>query len=316
MRARIAAVFAFALALLAPCSAGAQNAALHETAKATAAKVGSGASEAPGAVTRTTGFAAAKDGTRIYYERLGAGPAIVFIHGLGGNHAVWFQQTPFFAKDHTVVTMSQRGFAPSGGDQTKYDVGVLVEDLTTVLDAAGISDAVIVGQSMGGWTALAFALTHPQRTRALVLADTVAGISDDAIAAHQQQMIAKARALSATPPPLGVHPALSPQFSKRDPAKAYLYQTLATFGSPAPGAIASQLAAARVDDGRLKQSKVPTLFVLGDGDTVFPPQILRDAASHVPDAKIVEIKDSGHSAYYEQPAAWNEAVARFVAQLR
>src|SRR5689334_6237926 len=80
-------------------------------------------------IVRRTGYATASDGARIYYEHCGAGPAIVFVHGLGGNHAVWFQQVAHFAKDHTVVSVSQRGFAPSGGDQKHYDVHLLVEDL-------------------------------------------------------------------------------------------------------------------------------------------------------------------------------------------
>lgn len=49
-------------------------------------------------IARHTGFATARDGTRIYYEVAGAGAALVFVHGLGGNHAVWFQQLAHFAR--------------------------------------------------------------------------------------------------------------------------------------------------------------------------------------------------------------------------
>jgi alpha-beta hydrolase superfamily lysophospholipase len=102
-------------------------------------------------IPRTTGFATARDGTRPYYEKSGSGPALVFLHGIGGNHAIWFHQVPVFATHFTVVTMSQRGFAPSSGRLDRYDVGLLVDDLLAVLDACDVRRISIVGQSMGGW---------------------------------------------------------------------------------------------------------------------------------------------------------------------
>jgi pimeloyl-ACP methyl ester carboxylesterase len=263
-------------------------------------------------VPRRGGYVEASDGVRIYYEACGSGPAIVLVHGLGGNHAVWFQQVAHFATDHTVVTMSQRGFAPSGGDQNHYDVDLLVRDLTAVMDAAGVDRAVVVGQSMGGWTALRLALNAPTRVDALVLADTIGGIHDDEIAAGLRAVAASAATLRNQPPPLGVHPALSASFSQRRPDLAYLYQTLTTFGAPAPDAIVRQLFAARVGADRLAQLKVPTLFVVGSEDRLFPEPMIRRAASYIAGSQVAVIADSGHSPYFEQPAAWNAELKRFL----
>ncbi|HYC56823.1 MAG TPA: alpha/beta hydrolase [Candidatus Binatia bacterium] len=263
---------------------------------------------------RITGTATARDGTPLYFERIGSGPAIVFIHGLGGNHAVWFQQVAHFAATHTVVTLSQRGFAPSAGNQDRYDVDVLVDDLARIMDAARIERAAVVGQSMGGWTALGMALSRPERVHALVLADTVAGIADDTIADHHRKMIEQARGVTASPPPLSMHPALDPSFSRAQPDMGYLYQALSTFGSPRPGVIAGQLAAARADAARLKANRVPTLFLFGRNDTVFPPDILRHAASLTGAARVREI-EGGHSPYFERPHQWNAAVEEFLAEV-
>ena len=266
-------------------------------------------------VARRTGFATARHGARIYYEVSGSGPAMVFVHGLGGNHAVWFQQVSQFAANHTVVVMSQRGFAPSGGTQDRYNVDLLVSDLTAVMDAAGVKRAVVIGQSMGGWTALGMALQHPQRVDALVLADTVAGISNEAIASHMKMVTESAAQLRNVPPPLGVHPALSAEFSLRRPDLACLYQMLSTFGSPPPGTIAAQLAAARVAPSNLKQMKVPTLFIVGSEDRLFPPPLIRQAAGYISGAQVAEIPQAGHSPYYEIPEAWYTVVADFMAAL-
>jgi 3-oxoadipate enol-lactonase len=273
--------------------------------------------EAPrNSLTRRSGFATASDGARLYYEVSGAGPAIVFLHGLGGNHAVWFHQVADFAVDHTVVTMSQRGFAPSDDAHSGYDPARLALDLETVLDAASVGRAVVVGQSMGGWTALRFALEHPDRVEALVLADTPAGIQDEEIVAHLSKMVESASRLRTSPPPLGFHPALSPGFSRGHPAEAILYQTLTTFGSPTPATIAGQLAAAGIPTRELRGLRTPTLFVFGSDDTVFPPHILRRAASQVTGARIALIEGSGHSPYFEKPEAWNSAVRGFLRKNR
>ncbi len=265
----------------------------------------------PIAIERRTAFATAGDGTQIYYEVAGAGPAVVLIHGLGGNHAVWFQQVPALARNHTVVTISQRGFAPSQGSGDRYDVEVLVADLVAVMDAAGISRAHVVGQSMGGWTALGVALRYPERVASVVLADTVAGISDPVIAEHHKTMAARAREISTNPLPLGTHPALDPEFCARHPDQAYLYQMLASFGAPAPGQIAGQLAAASFDPASLAANQVPVRFIVGERDPVFPVPIIERAAGLLANSRVAVIPDSGHSPYFEKPDAWNELVAEF-----
>ena len=262
---------------------------------------------------REAGFAETSDGARIYYEKIGGGPAIVFLHGLGGNHAVWHRQAPFFARNHTVVLIAQRGFAPSLPTGKAYDTDVLADDVAAVLDALAIDSADVVGQSMGGWTALALALSVPERVRNLVLADTVGGIFDEQIAAHYAATVDRARDLGRTTPPLGQHPALDADFSRRHPADAYLYQLFATFGSPPPGDVAEKLGRNVFDLDRVRALTVPTLFIVGERDVIFPVDIVRRAAGHVANAEVTVIEDSGHSPYFEQPDRWNQVLARFLA---
>jgi pimeloyl-ACP methyl ester carboxylesterase len=69
---------------------------------------------------RETGFLE-REGERIYWEAIGEGPPLVLTHGAGGNHAVWFQQVPRFARERRVVLWDQRGFGRSsarGGPNT------------------------------------------------------------------------------------------------------------------------------------------------------------------------------------------------------
>ena len=55
-----------------------------------------------------------KDGFRLYYEDTGgSAPAILFLHGAGGNHLSWWQQAPVFAEEYRCITADQRGFGQS-----------------------------------------------------------------------------------------------------------------------------------------------------------------------------------------------------------
>jgi 3-oxoadipate enol-lactonase len=91
---------------------------------------------------------------RLHYEVTGQGPAIIFMHGLGGNHLSWWQQVAHFSQAFSCVAYSTRGFAPSstlaGGPDPKDYAG----DLAAVIETLGLQHVVLVGQSMGGWPAV------------------------------------------------------------------------------------------------------------------------------------------------------------------
>jgi pimeloyl-ACP methyl ester carboxylesterase len=160
---------------------------------------------------------------------------------------------------------------------------------------------------MGGWTALGFALSAPERVRRLVLADTPGGIMTP-------ELVAAVRAIRtpAETDALGVHPALGSALVVRDPARAHLYQMLGGFGEPEVAKIAPALFGTIVPDRALTALAGRVLFVVGVEDALFPPAAIHASAAKVPGARIVEVADAGHSPYFEQPEAWNRAVAEFL----
>ena len=260
---------------------------------------------------RSNGFTDS-DGERIYFESVGEGePALVLCHGAGGNHAVWYQQVPVFARHRRVISWDHRGFGRSTarGGATRPELAV--RDLTAVLVAAGVAGPIdLVGQSMGGWTALGFALAEPARVRRLVLADTPGGIMTP-------ELVASLPSLGPSPlnaeSVLGRHPALGAGLVARDPARAYLYQMLGAFGEPELAKIGAALFGTVVADERLAALADRVLFVVGAEDALFPPAAIRASAAKIRGARVVEIADAGHSPYFEQPEAWNRAVAEFLA---
>jgi 3-oxoadipate enol-lactonase len=259
---------------------------------------------------RQTGFAESTGGS-VYFEVVGTGPPLVLTHGAGGNHASWFQQVASFCDRYQVITWDHRGFGRSGRDEGVGDIAVSVADLNAVLDAVGVSRAHVVGQSMGGWTVLGFALREPARVATLTLADTVAGISTPAVQQNWTDYVARLRARPASNA-LGDLPAIGRRFARDDPAGAALYQAIGSLNAELTPAKLGTLLTTTWPPDAVASIACPTLFIVGDDDDIFPPAIIRNVAATIAGAQLVEIAGAGHSPYFETPAAWNEAVAAFL----
>ena len=256
------------------------------------------------------------DGEQIYYETSGDAqqPAIVLCHGYGGNHAVWYQQVPTLARWYRVVTWDARGFGRSTNRQRKAGPATSAHDLLALLDHLKIERAHLVGQSMGGWTVMGLALEHADRVESLTLADTIAGVYTPEISRQFDAYIAQARAHMPADGrfPLGRHPALDEAFSRQHPARAFLYQQLASLAEPPPKSIPALLRLTSYDHARLGALQVPTLWIVGQHDPIFTPESIRRAARLMRHAQVVEIAGAGHSPYFERPKAWNRALLAFL----
>ena len=109
---------------------------------------------------------------------------------------------------------------------------------------------------------------------------------------------------------VGGHRALWPGTADRDLAHAFLYQALGSFHEPPLAKLGATIdyTVAHADIAALG---VPVLVVAGTHDEIFPADLLRESAALIPGARFVEIPAAGHSPYFEQPDAWNDAVAGF-----
>ena len=96
-------------------------------------------------------YAATSDGTQLYYNDWGSGAPIIFIHGWPLNADMWeYQMTAIAARGHRCIAYDRRGFGRSSQPWSGYDYNTLADDLKAVMDAAKVSDATLVGFSMGG----------------------------------------------------------------------------------------------------------------------------------------------------------------------
>jgi 3-oxoadipate enol-lactonase len=248
------------------------------------------------------------DGATLHYEVHGEGPALALVHGSGGNGLSWWQQVPVLSRRRRVVVFDHRGFGRSTCPPEALDPVRFASDLRAVLDHAGVTRAALVCQSMGGWTGVGFALAHPERTAALVLAGTPGGVFTPRIAADAAGLPARMAERGF----LGM--ALARDFPARDPARAFLYTQIAALNPPDTlPAILPKLGALRVDPARLGDFSVPTLLAVGTDDGFFSVAGLREVAAAIPGARLEVLEGLGHSAYFEAPDTFNRLVDSFLA---
>ena len=251
-------------------------------------------------------------GDDVYFEVYGKGDAVVLSHGYGGCHASWYQQVMAFAPRYRVVTWDQRGFGRSTNRHQHAGPATAAADLGALLDQLEIERAHLVGQSMGGWAVMGLALEHPERVASLVFSGSIAGIYTPSIARSYDEV---RRARAAGPPlghhPPGHHPALGRQLARRDLAQAFLYEQIASVAPPPPGEVLDLLRATAYPHERLRRLEIPALFIVGEEDSIFPPESIREAATLLPLSRVVEVAGAGHSPYFETPRRFNETVAEF-----
>jgi pimeloyl-ACP methyl ester carboxylesterase len=246
-----------------------------------------------------------RDGAKIYYEDHGHGPSILLSHGYSATCRMWDGQLAALVPRRRVIVWDMRGHGETDDpeDPAAYSEALTVEDMAALLRHCGIDRAVIGGLSLGGYMSLAFHLTHPEMVRALMLFDTGPGFRNaDARntwneRARQRADDLKARGFAA--------------LGESDEVRASKHRSAKGLAGAARGMLAQ--ADDRIIAG-LDKIAVPTLVLVGADDTHFLA-----AADYmerkIPGATRVTIPEAGHASNLHQPAAFNRAVADFLAGL-
>lgn len=268
----------------------------------------------------------------LHLDTSGAGPTLLLVHGFGGSARNWRPQLRALARPAggerptgelgtgwQVAAFDVRGHARSEAppDAASYAPACFVADVGRVLDHLGAARAVVGGLSMGAGIALRFALGHPERTRALVLAAFPPGARSGA----RQRAWALAFADAIEHDGLeaaGARYAWGPE-SGLDEAAARLVRL--GFLEHAPHAVAHtlrQLIAAQPDPAEmadeLRALAMPTLVVVGGGDPVSrrPSEALARA---LPNAEFVVVEGAGHVVNLAARDRFNAVLAAFLGSL-
>jgi pimeloyl-ACP methyl ester carboxylesterase len=267
---------------------------------------------------------AVAEGARIYYEELGQGSPILFIHEFGGDYRSWQDQRRHFARAWRPISFSARGYPPSDCPQEErlYGQDFCNRDALAVLDAARVDKAHLVGLSMGGYTALMLAAKSPER----VLSCTAAGTGSGALLATRAQFLKDANLRAAAceqagridAEAMGLNPTRV-QLLNKDPIAWRTFVTqLAEHPAHAAAKTLRAVQAARASlyelEADLKSSKAPILLIVGDEDepcldvNLWMKRLL-------PNARLALVPASGHAVNLEEPMLFNAVVERFLVEV-
>jgi pimeloyl-ACP methyl ester carboxylesterase len=248
-------------------------------------------------------------GGRLWYaDSGGAGQPIVLMHPAAGSSDSWvYQIEPLTAAGYRCLTYDLRGWGRSvATDQT--DPGAMSDDLLALVDAAGLSQFILIAAAYGGFGGLDFALRFPTRLRGFVLATSQGGLSDpDYRAVLERTVSAPIRGLPKEIRELG------PSYRAESPAGVERW--LAIDHEAGADDARRQRLHLRLDLKMLQLLTVPTLLIAGGADLLAPPALMRLLANHLPMAQLEVIGEAGHSAHWERPEDWNRLVMRFLARL-
>ena len=241
----------------------------------------------------------------------GEGPPLVFVHGFTTTSEFWREQIEPFSSSHRVIRINLPGHgvspSPEGRD---YTIETFADDVLEVCQVLDVQRAVLVGLSMGGAIAQHFALTHPERVRALVLVDTTPhGLGEDVNVDNVLKAIDELGVVVASQNVIDRSFGSTTSAQLLEFAKAEVAQT--------PAFVARQaIASLNATDSRarLGEIRVPTLILVGNEDIITPPSESEVLAKGIPDSRLEVIADAGHFPMLEQPRAFNRLLADFLAQ--
>ncbi|MEW5795504.1 MAG: alpha/beta fold hydrolase [Candidatus Zixiibacteriota bacterium] len=247
---------------------------------------------------------------RMYYEGAGEGEALVFLHGFSLDCRMWRPQVEFFRDAYHVITPDARGHGLSDAPLSGYSRADRVQDLVRLLDYLKIESLHLVGLSMGGATAIGFALAHEDRLKSLTLVSTgAAGYSAGKKFSGLDQ-VAREKGVEAA---LGRWKAWALGWYKDD--QSNLRSLLDTMISAYSGAVWRDPMRGqypREDDlSRASQIKVPAAIFAGALDKMWVP-LARQLHERVAGSRLTVYPDTGHMLNLEQPAQFNADLKVFL----
>jgi len=264
------------------------------------------------------------DGVSLYYEETGSGAPLIFLHEFGGHFMSWEPQVRYFSRRYRCITYAARGWPPSDvpDNVVMYSQARAADDCADLLKALGIDKAHLCGLSMGATAGLEFAIRHPGKATALVIAAGGGGGATDPEAKKRfkEECEAFARRIETEGMPamaeLYCTSSARNTYRYKDPRGWAEFKQQFADGSAVGHAMTMRgVQGARVPfferTEELAKIAEPMLVVIGDEDDSTHGLAVH-LKKHVPRSGVLELPKCGHTMNLEEPAAFNSAVQDFL----
>jgi pimeloyl-ACP methyl ester carboxylesterase len=250
-------------------------------------------------------------GLEIGFERVGAGPPLLFVHGAAEDSRIWRPQLAALADEFTVVAWDEPGSGRSSDLPEGFELADYADALAALIEKLALGPAHVAGLSWGGTVVLELYRRHPSCVETLIMIDTYAGWKGSLPEDEVRARVAGVRAMLAAPPE-SFDPTLPGLFAGEPPPE--LVPLLSAIAAEVrPATLGHQLAImAEADLSEvLHHVTVPTLLVWGRLDARSPLTVAHQFEEAIAGASLVVIEDAGHMSHLEQPERVNDAVRSF-----
>ncbi|HLG15747.1 MAG TPA: alpha/beta hydrolase [Blastocatellia bacterium] len=257
------------------------------------------------------------NGINIDYRDEGDGLPIVFIHAFPLNQSMWDEQVATLSADFRTITLDLRGFGKSDAPEGSYSMDQMAADVHGLMSALSIESAVLVGLSMGGYISLAFQRNYPESVRAMVLANTRAGIDTSEGRGRRMKSAEKAEREGVKAIADDMVAAFYPASRVGTRREVVARVRLMIEGNSPRGIAAAQRGMAQRMDSTpvLPRLACPVLLIAGAVDELTPIEEAEVLRSGIRRSGLRLIDNAGHLSNLDQPEAFNAAVREFLGSL-
>jgi 3-oxoadipate enol-lactonase len=254
---------------------------------------------------------------RIAYDEIGAGPPVVFLHGIGGNRTNWREQLHACAPDYRAIAWDARGYGLSDDYEGALDFAYFADDMIRLLDHLGISKAFLVGLSMGGRISQDLYFRYPDRVAAMVLCDTFPGTTPTLPPKEREEFINLRKGpLIAGKSLREMAEPLAKSLVSANAAPEHFQRLVESVEALHQDSYIKTLEATMRYDRSVDISTiaVPVQLIYGAEDRLTPPSIGKDMQRQIPGAELAVIKGAGHLVNIERGEAFNAVLLDFLAR--
>ncbi len=261
---------------------------------------------------------------QVRYFKMGSGPPLILIHGLGSASINWFKNIVALSKSHSVYAIDLPGHGKTYKSISKKPLDQAVSFIIEFMDFMNIHEASIVGNSMGGLLALAMTLKHPDRVSKLVLEGS-AGFRNDIAWFLRLMTLPIIGEVLATPTRTTTKNLLKQILYDTSLIKPTLVETIYQFRKE-PGNKTALLAILRTGVSlkglhpelifmdRLSEIKVPVLLLWGRNDKIVPIHHVENAVHEFANVQLHTFDRCGHWPHMEFHEEFNSLVLSFCAE--
>jgi pimeloyl-ACP methyl ester carboxylesterase len=264
------------------------------------------------------------NGHTIFYTVKGEGKPLLLIHGYGAGIWVWEKQIDVLSQSYRVYALDLIGHGYSDRPKISYAPETYIDFLRDFMDGMGIEKAALIGNSMGGGIAWAMAILYPERVDRIILIDCV---PPDVLRQVKNESLRVLVAVKDIP----ILPYLVIAARGRNSIRWILLECVSDIKLITPEIVNRQFQLSKIKGttwvlystlkyaeealelkDRFSMIHHPTLFVWGERDLIFPPQVGETLHQAIASSKFLRIEKSGHIPMWETPEEVNRAILSFL----